>query len=39
LFKVSSNLMNFEEGNINKEEVRDIWDITDNWYIFNEYKN
>jgi hypothetical protein len=24
LFKVSSNLMNFEEGNINKEEVRDI---------------
>ena len=24
LFKVSSNLMNFEEGSINKEEVRDI---------------
>ncbi len=24
LFKVSSNLMNFEEGSINKEEVRDV---------------
>ena len=24
LFKISSNLMNFEEGSVNKEEVRDI---------------
>jgi hypothetical protein len=25
LFKISSNLMNFEQGNVNKEEVKDIW--------------
>jgi hypothetical protein len=25
LFKISTNLMNFEQGNVNKEEVKDIW--------------
>jgi hypothetical protein len=25
LFKISSNLMSFEQGNVNKEEVKDIW--------------
>ena len=24
LFKISTNLMNFEQGNVNKEEVKDI---------------
>jgi hypothetical protein len=25
LFKISANLMKFEQGNVNKEEVKDIW--------------